>query len=162
MSFPPVADADSRVLVLGSMPGVASLVAGQYYAHPRNAFWPLVYGLWDDAPAADYASRLAFLQAHRIALWDAARTCLREGSGDAAIREALPNDLPALFARHPGIHTICCNGQTAAALLLRLLPGACEGRAVLRLPSTSPAYTLPFETKLAAWRALREAAEREA
>jgi hypoxanthine-DNA glycosylase len=194
-SFAPAADAASRVLVLGSMPGVASLAAGQYYAHPRNAFWPLVYALWREGGSptsgvrfeksptrtqhppqagdgryalwegilpADYPARLAFLRAHRIALWDVARTCLREGSGDAAIRAAVPNDLPALFAQYPGIHTICCNGQTAAALLLRLLPGACEGRTVLRLPSTSPAYTLPFASKLAAWRVLREAAEREA
>ncbi|MDR0929912.1 MAG: DNA-deoxyinosine glycosylase [Oscillospiraceae bacterium] len=161
-SFAPVADAASRVLVLGSMPGVASLAAGQYYAHPRNAFWPLVYALWGEDAPADYPARLAFLRAHRIALWDVARTCLREGSGDAAIHAAQPNGLPALFAHCPGIHTICCNGQTAAALLARLLPGACGARTILRMPSTSPAYTLPFDTKLAAWRALREAAEREA
>ena len=160
-SFPFAADGDARVLVLGSMPGVASLRAGQYYAHPRNAFWPIVFSLWGERTAADYAQRLAFARARRIALWDAARACEREGSLDTALRGVEFNDFAALFAVAPGIRTVLCNGGAAHALFLK--SGFARGRdlCVYKMPSTSPAYTLPFEEKRAAWQRLRSAAEEE-
>lgn len=160
-SFPPVYAPDARVLVLGSMPGVASLNAQQYYAHPRNAFWPIVFALWDEKPPTDYAARLAFLRARRVALWDVAAACFREGSLDSGIRGARPNDFAALFAACPQIRAIFFNGQAAWTLYHRLCPGEGGDAPRVRLPSTSPAYTMPFEQKLAAWRAVRIAAECE-
>ncbi len=161
VSFPPVFTPGCRVLVLGSMPGVASLQAGQYYAHPRNAFWSVLYALWGEAPAPRYEDRLAFATAHGVALWDAAATCLREGSGDAAIRGAVPNDFAQLFAACPGIRAVFFNGRLAQTLFTRLAGDTAGGRSLYLLPSTSPAHAIPFEDKLAAWRAVRVAAEQE-
>lgn len=162
MSFPPVAAPACRALVLGSMPGVASLEASAYYAHPRNAFWPILYALWGaESPPEAYAQRIAFALAHRVAIWDVARTCLREGSGDASIREVVPNDFSGLFAQSPDIRAIFFNGRLAQALFEKHAPAAAQGLPRLCLPSTSPAYTLPYDEKLAAWRAVRAAAEQE-
>lgn len=161
LSFPPVCAPDARVLVLGSMPGVASLNARQYYAHPRNAFWPVMYALWGETPPAEYEKRLEFLKAHRVALWDVAAACFREGSLDSGIRNARPNDFAALFAACPEIRAVFFNGQAAWTLYHRLCPELGGGAARTRLPSTSSAYTMPFEQKLAAWRVVRIAAEGE-
>lgn len=161
-SFPPVYTPGCRVLVLGSMPGVASLRAAQYYAHPRNAFWPILYALWGrEPPEGAYEARLRFAREHGVAIWDVAKTCLRQGSSDASIRQAEANDFPALFKECPDINTIFHNGRLSKDLFDRLCGDALGVRRVL-LPSTSPAYTLPFAEKLSAWRPVREAAEREA
>lgn len=144
------------------MPGVASLRAAQYYAHPRNAFWPVLFALWGARPdGVDYAGRVGFALRHRVAIWDVAHTCLREGSSDASIRNAIPNDIDALLQTCPDIHTVFFNGRQAQAMFQRFHPGLRGRRALALLPSTSPAYTLPFDEKLAAWRAVREAAEQE-
>lgn len=160
-SFPPVTAPACRVLVLGSMPGVVSLRAQQYYVHPRNAFWPIVYTLWAHEPDALYEDRLAFALAHHIALWDVAQTCKREGSSDASIRNVHANDFGSLFVESPNIHTIVFNGQKAREMFEKLAPDTAKGRMCITLPSTSPAHTLPFDDKLAAWRILREVAEQE-
>ena len=155
-SFPPIAAPDARALIVGSMPSVKSLAEAQYYAHPRNAFWPMLFELFGEPFTADYAARRALICAHSLALWDAAATCEREGSLDSAMRAVAYNDFPALYAKCPNIRTVLCNGATAHALFLK--SGAAGDRRVLRLPSTSPAYTMPWEKKLAAWReALSEA-----
>jgi len=149
----PVWRADARVLVLGSFPGAASLSAQQYYAHPRNAFWPLMAALLDrpELPQRPYAQRLQALVDAGIALWDAVAVCEREGSLDSAIRDAQPSDLPALVSRLPGLRLIACNGATAYRETAALLPGACWP--VLKLPSTSPAHAgLGLPAKLQAWR----------
>jgi hypoxanthine-DNA glycosylase len=149
--LPPVLDAATRVLILGSFPGVASLTARQYYAHPRNHFWPLLGALLG-LPLTDmrYARRLAALRAHRIGLWDTIVRCSRAGSADAAIRRAELAEIVLAKRRSPELELVCFNGQTAAgaAPLWRE-----AGYAVGVLPSSSPAYTLPFAEKLAAWRA---------
>lgn len=150
----PVWRADARLLVLGSFPGAASLGARQYYAHPRNAFWPLMAALLGepDLPQQAYALRLQRLSERGIALWDAVATCEREGSLDSAIRAAEPADLPDLVARLPALRAIACNGATAHRETERLLPGA--PWPLLRLPSTSPAHAgLPLAAKIQAWRA---------
>jgi hypoxanthine-DNA glycosylase len=148
--LPPVLDAATRVLILGSFPGTASLSACQYYAHPRNHFWPLLGALLD-LPLKDmpYARRLGALRSHGIGLWDTIVRCSRAGSADAAIRRAELAEI-ALAQRHsPELEFVCFNGQTAA----RAAPLWREAGYVVRvLPSSSPAYTLPFAEKLVAWR----------
>jgi TDG/mug DNA glycosylase family protein len=158
-SFPPIARADARVLVLGSMPGVASLSAGQYYAHRRNAFWPIMGALLGFDPAAPYAQRLAALQAAHIAVWDVLQSCTRPGSLDTSIaRESeVANDFPRFFRQHPQVEHVFFNGTAAEAAFRRhVLPLLSQGwPAMTRLPSTSPANaSFSFERKLAAWREL--------
>ena len=150
----PVFDAHARLLVLGSFPGAASLQAAQYYAHPRNAFWPIMGALLGEADLAaqPYADRLQALRRHRVALWDAVAACEREGSLDTAIAAAEPSDLPHLVARLPGLRAIACNGALAHRQTLLALGD--PGMPVLRLPSTSPAHAgRSLADKIAAWRA---------
>jgi TDG/mug DNA glycosylase family protein len=154
-SFAPIAAPDARILILGSMPGVASLEAGQYYAHPRNAFWPIMGALFGAGPDLPYAERVGRLKDCKVAVWDVLQSCEREGSLDTAIRAEAPNDFAAFFAAHPGIRTIGLNGGKAAASFRKhaashLPPGA----AVSLLPSTSPAHAArTFDQKCALWRA---------
>lgn len=150
----PVWRADARVLVLGSFPGAASLQAAQYYAHPRNAFWPVMAALLaePELPRWPYEARLQRLQTGGIALWDAVGECERRGSLDSAIRAAQPSDLADLVARLPALRLIACNGATAHRETERLLPGA--PWPLLKLPSTSPAHAgLGLQAKIEAWRA---------
>lgn len=165
--FPPIARRDARLLILGSMPGAASLAAGEYYAHPRNAFWTIV-GEQSGAPAQlRYARRAAALRAARIALWDVIASCRRRGSLDAAIERGSVrvNDFAGFLARHPRIGCIAFNGGTAETLFRRhVLPrlraaGTTRTLRLVRLPSTSPAHAgLTLARKRAAWRrALRAA-----
>jgi hypoxanthine-DNA glycosylase len=149
----PIAAPDARLLVLGSFPSVASLQAQQYYAHPRNHFWPILSALWGvDLCALPYAQRVVAVRQRGLAIWDVYAACRREGSLDSAIEDALPNDLHALAARLPRLAAIAHNGgESARAMrITRAL-----GLPVHRLPSTSPANaSWSFERKLAAWRAV--------
>lgn len=164
-SFPPVARADARVLILGSMPGVASLQATQYYAHPRNAFWPIMAQLLGFAPDADYPTRLAALQAAGVALWDVLGSCRREGSLDTAIERdsEVANDFPAFFATHPAIHQVFFNGSAAEAAFRRHVLGQLATPPVLtRLPSTSPAHAgRRLADKLTDWQVILQALGRD-
>lgn len=151
----PVACVDARLLMLGSFPGRASLAARQYYAHPRNQFWPILGALLsEDLSASAYAWRLATVQRSRIAIWDVYASCLRAGSLDSAIRDARRNPFEALFEQAPRIGAVAFNGATAA----RFAPWfGSRGLKLYRLPSTSPAHArLDFAAKLAAWRVLRD------
>jgi hypoxanthine-DNA glycosylase len=149
-SFPPVVDERTETLILGSMPGALSLERAQYYAHPRNQFWRLVGSLIEiDLPALPYPDRCQALLRNKVGLWDVFKSCTREGSLDAAIRDAEPNDLPGLAARLPRLRLIAFNGGTAAKSGQRVLN---ENRVPLAaLPSSSPAYTLAFEEKRKRW-----------
>jgi len=158
-SFPPIAADGARVLILGSMPGVASLRAGRYYAHPRNAFWPLLGVLLGFDPQAPYATRCAALQAAGVAVWDVLQTCTRSGSLDARIdrRTEVANDLPGFLAAQPGIRHLFFNGAAAESCFRRHIRPKIEATALhcARLPSTSPAHAaLSFADKLAAWQAV--------
>ncbi len=143
---------DARVLILGSFPGVASLAARQYYAHPRNHFWPLLGAILDEPlTTLPYRERLARLCAHGIGLWDIIVACERRGSSDQAIRNARHGSAERVRRVAPELRLVCFNGNTAAKAALEW---QAAGFATLALPSTSPAYTRPFDEKLVAWRAL--------
>jgi len=151
----PVIAADTRLLILGSFPGVASLAAQQYYGHPRNAFWALVGAVIDvDLRALPYAARLASLRAHGIGLWDVIATAEREGSLDAAIRNETHNPLVDLAASLPRLQAIAFNGGTAARMGRRQLKDVAHRFELIDLPSSSPAHTLAFDAKLRAWACL--------
>ena len=154
--FAPVAAPGARILVLGTMPGVASLDAAQYYAHPRNAFWPIMARI-TGVPLAvlPYAERLQALLAHGIGLWDVIDRCERNGALDADIRNARHNAFDPILAVARGLSRVCFNGQTAG----RMAPWFdALGHETVVLPSTSPAFTMSFEDKLARWRVAIEPA----
>jgi TDG/mug DNA glycosylase family protein len=165
--FPPIARRDARVLILGSLPGQESLRRGEYYAQPRNAFWPIMGALCGAGPERPYAARARQLAASGIALWDVCATAFRAGSLDASIVAAsvVTNDFGAFLARHPDLRLVCFNGRTAGALYRRhVLPTlAPPARALplLDLPSTSPAHAaLSLADKLGRWQAIRTALRR--
>lgn len=156
-SFPPIADPSARTLILGSMPGVQSLAANRYYAHPRNAFWPIMAALIGFDLDASYERRAQALMQSGFALWDVLEACVRPGSLDSAIETGsrVANDFQTFFAKHPALERVCFNGAEAErSFRVFALPGlGIPALHFVRLPSTSPAYTLPFQQKLAAWRA---------
>jgi len=149
--LPPVIGPDTRLLVLGSFPSVASLAAGQYYAHPRNQFWPLLSALWGlDLRALPYPQRLAEVRRRGLGIWDVYAHCRREGSLDSAIRDAELNDLAGLRRLAPRLAGIAHNGGESARAMRHT---RALGLPVWRLPSTSPANaSWSFDRKLAAWR----------
>lgn len=155
-SFAPIADCQARILILGSIPGLASLKAGQYYAHPRNQFWRILGELLGFDPQADYADKIQALCNAGIALWDVVQACHRPGSLDAAIdkQSIVANDFTDFFHSHPHIDKIFCNGATADQTFRRLvLPTLSQPLQLQRLPSTSPAHAgMSFEQKLVRWR----------
>jgi hypoxanthine-DNA glycosylase len=144
------------VLVLGSLPGRASLEAGQYYAQPRNAFWPIMGELCGASPALEYQARLDALVAAGVALWDVLLEAARPGSLDSSIVTASQrvNDIAGLIACHETLGLVACNGLKAAGIFRRHVePTLTRSLAVMTLPSTSPAYaSLTREHKLACWR----------
>jgi TDG/mug DNA glycosylase family protein len=152
-AFPPVADGRTRLLVLGSLPGEASLAAGRYYAYPRNQFWRLMAAATrQPLMEADYEARLAMLADAGVGLWDVVHSAERSGSLDAAIRDHRVNALADLAGRLPRLRAIAFNGGKAAAIGRRQ-PGI-DNYALIDLPSSSPAHVRPVEDKLVAWRAL--------
>ncbi len=166
-AFAPVVGNNPRVLVLGSMPGVASLAAQQYYAHPRNAFWAVMAALDARFTTAGgvyvpYAQRLALLRQNHIALWDVIARCERRGSLDSAIVPAsvVANDFNAFLRRYPSLRLLVFNGASVEALFRRhALPAIAPALLppLLRLPSTSPANArLSLAQKIAAWSVLRD------
>jgi double-stranded uracil-DNA glycosylase len=156
-SFAPFVPAGSRLIILGTLPGEESLRLQQYYGHPRNDFWPLVAALSGNAVPAIYEQRVALLVQNRWALWDVLEGAERTGSSDAAIRNPIPNKFDKFFAAYPSIDTIAFNGQKARDLFRRyaLKTGLVhpDRFSTIDLPSSSPLHTIPFEAKLALWRA---------
>lgn len=156
--FPPVVDPHTGVLILGSLPGVQSLAKAQYYGNRQNAFWRLMSAvLATDLVGLDYAARLQTLLAHGFGLWDVVAEAQRAGSLDSAIRQRDDNDLLALLRRYPAIRTIGFNGGTAARLGRKILGERAAYYRIVELPSSSPAYTLPYDEKLLQWQKLGQA-----
>lgn len=159
--FPPIADENATVLLLGSMPSVASLQAQQYYAHPRNSFWFIMENLFAGGATLDYESKKTLLLNNRIALWDVLNTCQRVGSLDSSIRNGttVVNDFNRFLADHPLIRAVFFNGARAQQEYRKhVLPGLdarFDAIHYQRLPSTSPAMaSLGREQKLQQWRTI--------
>ena len=156
-SFEPIEDRNAKALVLGSMPGQASLAAAQYYAHPQNAFWRIIAELLRFDVASPYPTRIEALKSARIALWDVLQSCTREGSLDSRIEQdtQIANDFQSFFRQHDSITHVFFNGAKAEACFKRHVLGEIGDRPLtyMRLPSTSPANaSLSFEQKFRAWR----------
>jgi len=161
-SFAPIASENSTILILGSMPGVASLQKQQYYGHPRNAFWPIMGSLFGALPEFDYRQRTEILLDNNIAVWDVLQSCYREGSLDADIKQTSINinHFADFFLTHRFIRQVFFNGKTAEKLykkhVLPILESHLFELGYQSLPSTSPAYaSLTLEQKLNAWRAIK-------
>lgn len=157
-SFPPIENPTAKILILGSMPGKESLRAGQYYAHPRNAFWNIMGELVGARPALPYEARIEKLKSAGIALWDVLASCTRHSSMDADIDadSISVNDLTSFFVEHPGITQVFFNGGMAEQCFRKHVQPLLEHRPLHyhRLPSTSPANaSMPYEQKLKAWKA---------
>ena len=158
-SFEPIEDTASTVLILGSMPGKASLAAGEYYAHPQNAFWTIMGELVGAYPGLPYKDRLKILRSSGIALWDVLGSCVRKSSLDSHIEadSEVPNDFKSFFIRHPDITRVFFNGAKAEQCFMKYARPSLESVPLQyqRLPSTSPANAgIPYEKKLLAWQAV--------
>lgn len=155
-SFPPISNADAKVLILGTMPGAKSLALNQYYGHPQNAFWKIMFTLFDTPYSKEYEERKNLLLNNHIAVWDVLEACLREGSLDSAIQEEVPNDIESFLKLHPNIRHIFFNGQKAAAFFKKYIKLEQEYY-LTTLPSTSPANAgKTFENKLKEWSNIKQ------
>ncbi len=159
-SFEPVIGNNPRVLILGSMPGVVSLQAVQYYANPRNAFWPVMADLFAIEIDCEYQHRIDQVKQLPVILWDTIKACHRQGSLDSSIQNDRleANDIPALLQQYRDIRLVACNGATSEKYFNRLVKDHLANEIeVLRLPSTSPANaTMSYEQKLSAWRVIKD------
>ena len=150
-SFPPIINENSKILILGSIPGVKSLEMQQYYAHPQNKFWKIICEIFNEDFTTDYAERIKILEKHHIALWDVIDTCERKGSLDSEIRNEEANKIEELLQNFPNIKAIFCNGQKSYKNLQKIL-GKKFRMPIIVLPSTSPAYAgLSYFDKLKSW-----------
>jgi len=154
-SFPPIADEHSKILILGSVPGAKSLEMQQYYAHPQNQFWKIMFHLFDEAFSSDYQRKIELLKQNKIALWDVIESCERKGSLDTEIKNEIDNNIPQLIENHPNIKTIFCNGQKSYKNLVKILGKDFRIPSVV-LPSTSPLHTIKFEEKLESWKVIKD------
>ena len=159
-SFPPIASKKSRVLILGSMPGAASLKAKEYYAHPGNAFWRIMGKLFGAEPSLPYDERVDRLQLVGVALWDSLQACVRPGSLDASITEEVPNNFPVFFAEHTAITHVFFNGKKSETVFRRFILPSLPDQARITpcpLPSTSSANTrMLFDAKVKAWSTVKK------
>jgi hypoxanthine-DNA glycosylase len=155
--LPPIAGDGARLVILGNMPGAMSLSDGEYYANPRNAFWRITGAVFGFDPQAPYQDRTAALVASGAAVWDVLRSCRRAGSLDSAVEpdSMVAADFVGFFAAHPGIDRVYFNGAAAEKNYARLArPRIGQPLRSVRLPSTSPAHTMSYAEKLAAWRVI--------
>ena len=154
--FGPIADSNSRVLILGSMPSEASLAKGEYYGHPQNAFWRLISAILEEPYDSGYEARKAMLLRHNVALWDVVAACEREGSSDAAIKTVTANDFASFYKEHPLIKYVYFNGGKAFELYKKHMGFSDQSIGYDRLGSTSPAHAVSFQKRLDDWKRLKE------
>lgn len=150
-SFPAFVDSNTKILILGTMPGIASLTKQEYYGNPRNHFWKIMYTLFDTLPVSEiFEEKIQLLQKNKIGLWDVLENCERKGSLDIHIKNHTENDFELLFKKYPTIHTIIFNGKESHKYFIKKF-GQIEGITYYVMPSTSPANTMSFENKLKIW-----------
>lgn len=150
-SFAPIVDSRTKILILGSIPGVKSLEKVEYYGNKHNQFWKIICTLFNSTVVPnDYKNKVDFLLQNRIGLWDVVRNCERKGSLDIAIKNQEINDFDTFFNEHPKITTLLFNGKTAYQFFYKKY-GQIKGITYYVMPSTSPANTIPFENKLNEW-----------
>lgn len=154
-SFPPFIYHQSKILILGSIPGVKSLEKQQYYAHPQNKFWKIIFELFQEEFTEDYAKRITVLKKNHIAIWDVIDSCERKGSLDSEIKNEEANQIPELLEQYPNIKAIFCNGGKSYKNLQKLL-GKNFRIPIYLLPSTSPLHTISFERKFEDWKMILE------
>lgn len=148
-SFEPVVNKNCRILILGSMPGPESIRRDEYYAHPQNKFWDVIYGLFNTVPDSDYILKKQFLLKNGIALWDVIKSCEREGSSDTAIRNVELNEIPNLLTKYPNIRCVFFNGRKTECLFEKNFKH--HGIKSFYLGSTSPAHAVPMESRINDW-----------
>jgi len=153
--FEPLIDNESKLLILGSIPGIKSLEQAKYYAHPRNNFWKILYTLFEEPYGADYEKKKNFLRRHHIAVWDVIKHCKREGSLDTAIKDDETNDFDWLFKTYPNIHTVLFNGTKAYQTFNKKVGFAYKDISFHKLGSTSPAHAIAFEDRIKDWEIIR-------
>lgn len=150
-SFPPFIDEKSKILILGSIPGVKSLEKQQYYAHPQNKFWKIIFELFSEEFTEDYSVRINILKKNHIAIWDVIDSCERKGSLDSEIKNEEANQIEKLLENYPNIKAVFCNGGKSYKNLQKLL-GKNFKIPIHLLPSTSPLHTISFERKFEDWK----------
>lgn len=154
-SFEPHINQETQILILGSMPGVKSLEEAQYYAHPRNFFWKIIYSIYQEEYEDNYEKRIEFLLSQNIGLWDVIESCEREGSLDSAIRSEVPNDFKRLFEMYPNINLVIFNGAKAYDVFKRKIGFEMYSQIkFVKMGSTSPARAVSFDQKLKEWEAV--------
>lgn len=154
-SFPPFVHNNSGILILGSIPGAKSLQMQQYYAHPQNQFWKIMFSLFDKAFSGDYETKVRLLKDNQVAIWDVIESCERKGSSDTEIKNEIDNNISGLIGNYPNIKAIFCNGQKSYKNLLKIL-GKDFKIPIMVLPSTSPLHTVKFEEKLESWKVIKD------
>lgn len=154
-SFPPIIDDHSEIIILGSIPGVRSLEKQQYYGHPQNKFWKIIFELLNEEFTEDYDQRIRILKKHHIALWDVIDSCERKGSLDSEIKNEEANQIEELLENHPNIKAIFCNGGKSYKNVQKIL-GKNYKIPLFLLPSTSPLHTVSFERKLEDWMKIKQ------
>lgn len=150
-SFPPIIDKNSKILILGSIPGVKSLEKQEYYGHPQNKFWKIIFKLFDEEFSEDYTEKIKILKKYHIALWDVIDSCERKGSLDSEIKNEEANPIFELLENHQKISAIFCNGGKSFKILQQIL-GENYKIPIFLLPSTSPLHTISFAEKLEKWK----------
>jgi hypoxanthine-DNA glycosylase len=150
-SFPPFVNPETEILILGTMPGIASLEKQEYYAHPRNHFWKIIYTLFDELPVSTiFEEKIKLLEKNKIGIWDVLENCERKGSLDIHIKNNQANDFENLFQQYPNIKKIIFNGKESHRYFIKSF-GQIKGITYYVMPSTSPANTMSFENKLKNW-----------
>jgi hypoxanthine-DNA glycosylase len=149
--FEPITAEDPEILILGTMPGVASLNAAEYYAHPKNAFWKIISSVNNKELPSAYEGKKTLLYEMKIALWDVCQICIRNGSLDSEIENEIPNSITKFCLSYPAIKAIIFNGKTAEKLFMKHI-GSIANIKTFSAPSTSPAYTLALDKKIEAWK----------
>nr|WP_314498420.1 DNA-deoxyinosine glycosylase [uncultured Chryseobacterium sp.] len=154
-SFPPIIDHQSEILILGSVPGMKSLEKQQYYGHPQNKFWKIIFELFHEEFTENYPDRIDVLKKNHVALWDVIDSCERKGSLDSEIKNEEANQIPELLEQYPNIRAVFCNGGKSYKNLIKIL-GKNYRVPIFLLPSTSPLHTISFERKFEDWKKILE------